>query len=374
MTTEIISWKDIAPQIREAAPALAKLIDAIDPGDQYPLIKATYLFGDSILKEGKLQLPHTLGNPLPLDHKNLDPILHENLSYSSIPLGIILNNESEVFLEEAPRTIPLNILGPGQLFGTFELIDFMLKEESCPIWNMTAGLRSVFMLPKINEASGLKRLRARYLLPSDIQIKSLWDHWSVFKAIARDTSSTPWKSDIIFFSRPWFSQRNKPNEKWSHFYDYFFQHAWKQAQYAIHEFKFGYFWQKCINTISMRNLKPSAYAINTIKHLWAIATGVAPGFRMVDSPSSVPLLALQQAFIEFYRLENYWPTIMGGIASENINHPLYYSLAMPTLFYGPIASDQAPSLMAELRMIQVIMDVLRKGLSDLPIIQNTEFE
>ncbi len=372
--TEIITWKTVAPQMRRLNPALATLIDKIDPDDQYPFIKATYLFGDLILKEGKLQLPCSPGKLLPLEHPELDPTLKHHLGYGPIPLSITLNKRSEVFLREDHRTVPLNILQPGQLFGTFEIVDFMLKNECMPIWNVSAGARSTFILPKINEASGLKRLRAQYQLSLDVQSKSLWDHWLLFKHIAQHTGSTPWTSEVLFFSHNWFKQREKGNPAWIAFYDYLFESAWRQAQYAMNEFKFGHFWQQCIKTMSERKLKPSPYMVNTIKHLWAIAMGVAPGFSAEHSALALPIVELQQAMMDVYRLDHYWPTVISSATLKGPQQTVYYSLAVPTLFHGSTSEDRASSLMVEVRMIKLIMDSLRKNLSDHPIVQHTHFE
>lgn len=371
--TEIVTWKTVAPQMRRLNPVLATLIDKINPGDEYLFIKATYLFGDLILKEGKLQLPYSPGKLLPLEDPELDPMLKKHLGYGLIPLSVALNKTSEVFLTEDYRTVPLNILQPGQLFGTFEIVDFMLKNKYFPIWNVSAGARSTFMLPKINEASGLKRLRAQYQLSLDVQSKSLWDHWLLFKHIAQHTS-TPWTSEVLFFSHDWFKQRGQGDPAWIAFYDYLFESAWRQAQYAMNEFKFGHFWQQCIKTISERKLKPSPYTINTIKHLWAIAMGVAPGFSVECSSLALPIMELQQAIMEVYRLDHYWPTIMSASTLKKSQQTVYYSLAVPTLFHGSTTMDRASSLMVEVRMIKLIMDSLKKKLADHPIVQHTHFE
>src|SRR5690349_11490610 len=131
--------------------------------------------------------------------------IRSDLSYSPIPLSLLLNKNSEVFLQEAERTIPLNIIKPGQLFGTFETLDFIFNKPSSALWNVSAGARSVFMLPKINESFSIKRLRNHYHLSLDTQLKYLTQHWQIFKEISHvPTFSSPWQSEVLFFTKPWF--------------------------------------------------------------------------------------------------------------------------------------------------------------------------
>ncbi|MBP6104764.1 MAG: hypothetical protein KA508_06900 [Gammaproteobacteria bacterium] len=102
--------------------------------------------------------------------------------------------------------------------------------------------------------------------------------------------------------------------------------------------------------------------------------GVAPGFSVECSSLALPIMELQQAIMEVYRLDHYWPTIMSASTLKKSQQTVYYSLAVPTLFHGSTTMDRASSLMVEVRMIKLIMDSLKKKLADHPIVQHTHFE
>ncbi len=156
-----------------------------------------------MVKEETLQIPNQGGSLKTLTDVEIDKKIQSNLNYSPIPLSLLLNKNSEIFLCEGERTIPLNILKPGLLFGIFETVDFMFDRQSSPVWNVSAGLRSVFMLPKINEFSGIKRLRNHYHLSLDTQLKYLNQHWQVFKEISHTPLfSLPRKVKFFFLQNP----------------------------------------------------------------------------------------------------------------------------------------------------------------------------
>ena len=73
-----LDWKDVRQSVEQVNPALAKIVNNISPNNRYKLIKATYSFGDLIIKEGQLCLP--------IDDKKL----YAQLNYSSIPLSLLL--------------------------------------------------------------------------------------------------------------------------------------------------------------------------------------------------------------------------------------------------------------------------------------------
>jgi hypothetical protein len=52
-----VSWKDARGQIQSVNPSLAREIDKLSPSKDYPLFKATYLYGDLLVVAGKSYLP-----------------------------------------------------------------------------------------------------------------------------------------------------------------------------------------------------------------------------------------------------------------------------------------------------------------------------
>lgn len=359
-----LTWKEARADVIRVNPELASIIDKLNPDNNYKLIKASYLFGDYIVKDGVLQLP--IDKALtPITSNALDHTLLKELNYATIPLSLLLNKSSEIFVTEDSRIIPLNIFKPGKLFGTFETLDYIFKKGSEPIWNVSAGARSLCMLPKISEASGFKRLRANYNLFSGANLKCLSDHWYVFKEIAtHEKESQPWISHILIFGKEWLiGKENDP--AWFQFQRYLFEQGWRQSQYAIDKIKFGLFWQHFVRAITHRNLKPAPYLSDTVKHLLLIATGSAPAFIAADeSQLAAPTQILQEAFIDIYQLNHYLPTIIHPalLAENGSRASVYYSLALPTLLEGSPQSKSNTTLMLDIRDIKLMLETLLRAI------------
>ncbi len=91
-------------------------------------------------------------------------------------------------------------------------------------------------------------------------------------------------------------------------------------------------WQLALNAIEVkRNLDFSPYTLNTIKHLFSIASGNLPGFSPATNEELAPIKVIQDAYLNHYEL-GYWPTIMEPThLTLNIDQPTYYSLTYPSL-------------------------------------------
>ena len=341
-----LDWKDVREAVEQVNPVLAKIINHINPNHHHKLIKAIYSFGDLIIKEGRLCLPRE------------DDKLCAQLNYSTIPLALLLNKSAEAFIENSDSSLPLNILNPGDFFGTFEAINFMMNKPSRYLWNVSAGARSIFLLPKISNFSGIKRLRSHYNIGHNIQLTSLSNHWDLFRKITLNPHfAEPWKSEVLFFPRQWFTDIK--DIAWYQFYQLIWEQTWIQAQYAMSDFNFRNDWQTCLKMIDARRLKPSPYIMDTIKHLLIIMMGFAPFFSPAeDLELDLPLMELQRAFTDIYLLEQYVPTIMSpDIFSVWPPSSMgYYSLAFPTLMSGAHPVKSLNSFMPDLKMIKLIME------------------
>jgi len=91
---------------------------------------------------------------------------------ADLPLAVVTHQSVEVYLRAAQsmRTIPLRILGPGESFGLFEILDQLYPpaegSTQPPQWQVAAGAKSVyitssFCTPPVGQA-------LRSLLPPDI--------------------------------------------------------------------------------------------------------------------------------------------------------------------------------------------------------------
>ncbi|MBY0544191.1 MAG: hypothetical protein K2Q14_01420 [Gammaproteobacteria bacterium] len=362
---EALSWNDVRAQVCSVDKILADLIDNLDPDKNLKLLKARYSFGDLIVKDGTLYLPKSRGQLISLHDPTLDRHLQEKLNYSAIPLFLTLHNCNEVFIDTGARIIPLNLFSAGSLLGLFECTDYLFNRSSKSIWSVSAGSRSLFMLSKLNESAGFKRLRMHYRLPSTMTLQSLSDHWEVFKAIANHPHfEQPWQNEVLFFTKEWLITRDD-DPHWVAFHRYLFSQAWNQAQFAIDKIEFSLSWETFIDAISSRRLKPTPYLADQIKHIMLIIAERSPGFRPTDNLQQIaPTHGLKKAITDIYLLKQYLPTMMYAcpLNKEN-NLPVYYSLSNPTLLEGsPFPHNRNSStIMLDLRDIKLLLDILIKS-------------
>ena len=365
-----VSWVQIREEVARINPELASIVDAINPNKKYKLIRATYQFGDYIINQGELFLPS--GKSL-LALKHQDSTLQDQLGYSAIPLFLTLKNCNEVFIDTGSRIIPLNLFYPGSLLGLFETLDFMFERKSRAKWSVTAGSRSIFMLPKINRLDGLKQLRFAYGLSSHTKIQNLRDHWDVFQQIAkRPNFSQPWQQEILLFTKEWFVHQKDP--AWFPFYQYLFKHGFSQAKFSIDKIQQALDWESFIDVSASRGLKPTPYLADQIKHIMLIASEKWPGFRPSDDDQVAPIQGIQEAFLNTYQLKQHFPAVMHAcLLNADKGLPVYCSLALPTLLEGSPNNESSATLMLTLRDIKMYLSILEEAAAEKSLIDFSYF-
>lgn len=362
----VVTWKDVRADVLNVNKSLSKIIDDINPGDDYKFIKVAYLYGDIFVKQGELQVP--VDNILkPLSDPSIDKTVQQELTYDPVPLFLILAKNSEVYFDTAKRIIPISLLHSGDLSGTYEILDHVLGRKSKPIiWNFAAGSRSIFMVPKITNNSNLQRLSASYDLPNTFSVEHLLDHWEIFKCIAQNESVVPpWQNIILLFGRNWFRNIIKPTSKeWTKFSNYLFYTLLKHVDSTLEKTRFNIYWESFAEIISARRLKPKSYLFDQVKHLLAIVAGIFPAFVVMDnSQESAPSFLLQKVFVEKYALKHYVPTLMHTcLPSDEIIKPryVYYSLSMPTLSGGSPLKKTTSTIINDMREIKFLIETLKE--------------
>lgn len=358
----ILTWKDARADVLKTNKELAQLIDAINPNDDYKFIKVSYLYGDVFVKNGITQYP-CKNALIPLSDPSIDKTVQQELSYSPMPLFLMLEKDNELFFDTGKRIIPINLFQKGNLSGIYEAMDYMMGKKPEPIWSFCAGSRSIFMLPKITDKVGLKKLHMTYDIPTTIQIKKLSDHWDIFKHIAQNENSTqPWRSSVLFFGKKWLENKYNSQE-WSNFKDYLLKIIWDQANYSIEKVKFNIYWESFAEIISARRLQAKPYLIDQVKHLLSIVAGNFPAFTVMDdSQESAPTKYLQKAFTEHYELKQYLPTLMHACMPNNsaVKPPyMYYSLSIPTVLEGSPLKKSTSTIINDLREIKLMIETLK---------------
>jgi hypothetical protein len=310
-----------------------------------------------------MQLPNKNGDLVNIADSILPQAMIAQLSYSPIPLLLTLKNNNEVFVNSGTRVIPLNLFYAGSLLGLFETMDFLYGQVSKPKWSVSAGSRTLLMLPKISDRQGINRLNREFNLPSTTRLKCMADHWPVCKAIAQHHAfSQPWDNEVLFFTLPWLKP-NKNSLAWERFHRYLFQESWKQVQFSLGKIELSAHWKKFSEAIAIRNLKPRPYLVEQVKHILAIGSGKLPGMRPItDEQKSVPLAGLQKVFVDVYSLKEYLPTFLHACSLDNIfqSLPVYYSLGFPTLLEGSDLNKTSTTRIVDLIEIKTILDTMRK--------------
>jgi len=353
-------WDEVRSDVARFNPELAKICDEISPGKEYPLLRVRYPYGATIVDKGIFHIPYK-GNLVPITHFDVPMHLKEKLRYSPIPFSLVLHNDIEVFVESGERIIPVNFHKSGNVFGAFESMDLLANIQSNPIWSVSAGARSVFMLPRITDKIGHNRLRKEFGISCDEPPPYLQGHWKVFKEINECFSDgKDWYSEVLVFTDQWFKNGN--DAKWLKFQLYVCKLCWFQSRLLRDAIEFGLLWSSFGNEMSGRNLKPRPYLVETLKQLLSIANGIAVSFKPAVNEMALPVTHIQDAYLNCYNLKTYIPTIMQPCKLQAEVTKAYYSLALPTVLESTPFVRNAPSIIEDERDIKRLLDTLIRAI------------
>ena len=354
---KLTDWKAIRSRVKAVNTEFAELVDQVNPDSSYRLYVAKYPFGAQILENGKFFLQGENGKPIPFLSESIPVQIREDLDYNlaTNPIAMVLQNNLEMFVALEDRIVPVSIISPGKMFGLWRCMDKVglpenqenFSHTSMFIWGMTAGARSIFMLPKISEALAHNKLKLATQITAD-KPNSLSDHWKIFRDIAQQKDfSDKWEVEILFFSKKWADALNDP--AWLPVRDYLFNMVWKNTGFGRNQ----YVWNLTFTRIqALRKIKASPNIADTVKHLLAMGTGAYPGFRPALNDDLLPLQGLQQAYMDYYEVE-YAPLIMQPSTFDfrSQQDPAYYSLQFPT------ACELAPKVSSRSSAISDLYDI-----------------
>lgn len=334
IAVETLNWSQARKVLCGLNKELTDIIDELNPSKRHVIYKVRYPYGSEIVKNFTFHLPDHDGQLVSIEEIKVPSILREDLGYNykSNPIGILLNKSIELYIEMDNRIVPFGIITPGEVFGLWKMLD-VYPLSHCPprfCWGMTAGARSIFMLPQISEANAHSKLRKEFHINAD-KPKGFQEHHRVFTEIANSSNfPTPWNLEILFFSKTWFEKIHTMDKAWLKFNHYMFQRGWNSSEFWRNSF----IWDLTFTRIqSYRHLKPTSYISDIVKHLFTIGVGALPGFAPAVNDDIAPISGLQQVYLDCYQLKNrYAPSIIVP-AYFNANKavsPVYYSLQYPT--------------------------------------------
>ncbi len=298
---QALKWNEVRDDFLRYQPELTPIIDALAPNHQLPFYKLELPYGALLTDQGCLQ-------------HGQDQVL---------PAGLITRHQCEVFMTTAQRIVPYILLKPGNLFGfstVFNRSSGLSYQPELPnMMSISAGARSLFCLSKLSDRhkiAQLSRTLGRTLTPA----KTFYDHGHLFRELAAQNA---WRAEMILFGKEWLAYRHDP--AFAPFYLYMLQNTFKNQVFQRDFLS----WQVLFADIAeAKSLKYQTYTLDTVKHLFALAAGVVPGFAPQIDAELAPIGFLKQSLEEHYQLDQE-AILMGPAYLEN--GPIYYALAYPTL-------------------------------------------
>lgn len=352
-----VSWAQAREKVQAISPELARIIDEISPPDNLHLYIGKYSYGSSCMKNGQFYIPLEDGTLKPISDSSVPSHIQADLGYNlnSNPVSLTLRNSFELFLALPDRTIPFyGMIPAGKILGTWRILT---PQSNHPrfLWGMTAGARSIFMLPKITEAASHEKL-VKVLGVSQDAPRTLLDHWEIFRQIYNHyEKSSAWFSEMLYFPQAWIEKKDDP--AFFKLHHYFLNAAWTGSEYYRNQ----YIWNLIFSLIQERyKIKPTAYIADTVKHLFGILAGGTPGFAPATDESAAPIKLLQEAYVNVYRLKKYHPVIMQpALYSYLDKKPVYYSLNFPTALEFAQKSNKKNSAISDLFSVKSLLEKYR---------------
>lgn len=353
---QILDWASIRRSVQVVNADLAKYIDDFDPSKEFHFIKVSYRFGQSILKNGRLQLPVSKEDTAFLNDNRIPVKLKRSLGYCALPMSLLLNKKAEVFYESENRVMPTKVLGKGSMMGLWEAFDPAPKVFAENVWNITAGARSLFVLPKVSNQLAHKQLQRAYGLNA-YPPSHMLHHHQIFKEIAAKDDKNEWVLDVIFFGEKWAALQDMPSLESLKLNHYLLKEAWKQSYNCRNNMAFNMSWELFSKAVSERNMKPKPLIVNTLKHLLAINDGFYPGYGPAINEEAAPVQLIRDAYCNIYQSKAD-PTLMEPFHLASVQRPAYYSFQLPSLLENA-PGVHGKNIIIDLRELKVLMEMLQ---------------
>lgn len=350
-----VSWRDIREDVKRCNRQLYNIIEEITGINDISFIEMSYDYGDLIVERGKFKLP-SFFNKLSCYEKEKLHFASRELDYAAVPLFLSLSKSTEVFLSNNQRVTPINFSKAGQLHGTFEFLDYLREKPAIYQWNISAGARSVFSLPSLNNQVGLHKL-SNHSAENFSKITSLNEHWKILSSI--NVGKNDWKYRALFFTGEWVDfLRSSP--KFAKLLKYLVGYSWQQSRFGLERMVTDSPWLHLQDELAKQPLRSKVYLVDTLKHLLAIKNGDAPGFAPTSDEDIAPISQFQSLIKECYSFSDYIPTMMAPkvLNNNDTTDTVYYSLAHPTLIDG--SPYVRKNIITDLRDLKFILDYMNE--------------
>lgn len=347
-------WATVKNRVAKVNKELFEIIERLSPSEKLPLYLVKYNYGQDLIKNGIFQIPvNSMGGFERLDHSD---VAHD-LGYNDMnhPVFMVLSGCVETSISLDPRSIPFGVSRPGSIVGLWKALDN--KDFSyclnLPNWCVTAGAKSVFMLPKINENRGHHRLEVEFGKPIR-KPKSHAEHFLTFS----DLAGASWECELLLFSKAWFDQIH--TLLWKAFYNYLLSASWRSSAY----FRNNFTWDIAFNQIDTDcGVQPSRHIFDIVKHLIITSMGVFPAFEPASNNQLAPVANIQEAYAEVYRIK-YCPVIFAPayLNGEGNMNAVYFSLQMNTALELAAKNLNKATNIEELYQVYLLLSRYKKAL------------
>ena len=156
-----LSWAEARELILPVNPDFVRHADELELPTECCIFKVRYRYGDYLLKDGGVMLRSASGENVSIEHPDIPEIIKKKLSYApTIPMGINLNRNIEIFYKSIDgRIIPMVFPKIGGICALTALLsDSNLVMDQGSFWNITAGVRSIYSIPKISLTHNHKKI------------------------------------------------------------------------------------------------------------------------------------------------------------------------------------------------------------------------
>ena len=321
-----LTWKTARHLVADADPVLCSLIDEINPSEAFKLYKIHYRYGDTIYAHGAFYVPDTQGASIPIMASNAPDFVKEGLSYQSMPLGFIVKKSIEIHRVFGKKISPVAHRSHGLELGIWEMFAPIVPNI------VTAGARSIFLLPKISDKVHHSRLRVCGVRSQPAS--HYFDQWRIFQEIANyreanqnEGGSEAWECEILFFDGLW-KKHIFSDDRWKNMRLFLTEKGLNHTQSALFTETFEVSMNNFFEIIRRKSLKYSPRTIDIFKHLLLILNGSAPAFKPVENNENIaPVSKIYETYINVYGLKNYYPTMVyADYFNADRGGAVYYSL------------------------------------------------
>lgn len=368
-------WRNISEKVKKADQKFHDLVNELSPGSDYPIYLIYLPYGMLKGDTESSYLPTLDGSYCKLSDTSLPKEIQTELGYgkNTSPLGMILENEIEYFIETDGEVIPYDIAGPGRIFNKSILLNKKLSRNYSPngLLMASAGSRTSFLLPSINSYNNIIKL-SNSINSKIVAPKKISDHWNVFKKIVgSQIMQSTWRVCLLYFSERWIASLTQ-DPAWIALKSYISENDRAFSQYDSNNIFYEIFYSYVQRN---DNLTTNPYLINTAIHLVKIALGEMPGYVPASNNHSLPLSDIQRSFCDYYDIEHH-PTVMipHKYSFETEKAPIYYSLQHPTMPSFSIKRNNRTSANSEINTIDyILLSFIESMKNDKGMLRDTVF-